>query len=224
MRGYVILAVLFIVFSVIAFAAPFSMTAVFWMAYIFAVISIAYQIYVFKISFSEDGDVKSKFYGFPIAKIGIVYLAIQIVASIVEMILASIIPVWVALIINVVIVALAVIGCIAAETVRDEIFRQDIQLKKDVTAMRNLQSVSASMVGLCNDAEIKVLVQKIADEFRYSDPISSSQTKDAEADLQNQINEMQKAIIDGDYQVAKEFGHKILTGLAERNRLCAMSK
>ena len=61
-RGYIVDAILLIVFSVIAFAAPFAKTGVFWMAYLFGVIAIAYQIYVFKISFDQGEDVKSKFY------------------------------------------------------------------------------------------------------------------------------------------------------------------
>ena len=51
LRGYITLAVLLAVFSVVAFAAPFSKTAVFWLAYVFGVIAIAYQIYVFQMSF-----------------------------------------------------------------------------------------------------------------------------------------------------------------------------
>lgn len=224
LRGYIILGILFVVLSVIAFAIPFSKTVVFWIAYLFAVIAIAYQLYVFKISFSNEGDVKSKFYGFPIAKIGLVYLIVQFVVSVIEMLLAELLPGWAALIANVVIGAAAVIGCIAADAVRTEIARQDMQLKKDVTNMRALQSLSASMVGLCNDADVKVLAQKIANEFKYSDPVSSEQTKDAEAELQCQMNEMQKAIIDGDSQAVKDLGNRILTGLTERNRICALSK
>ena len=88
-RGYIVDAILLIVFSVIAFAAPFAKTGVFWMAYLFGVIAIAYQIYVFQISFNQGDDVKSKFYGFPIARVGVIYLAVQLVLSLIEMCLAA---------------------------------------------------------------------------------------------------------------------------------------
>ena len=61
-RGYFVDVILLIVFSVIAFVAPFAKTGVFWMAYLFVVIAIASQIYVFQISFDQGEDVKSKFY------------------------------------------------------------------------------------------------------------------------------------------------------------------
>ena len=109
-RGYIVDAIVFIIFSVISFAPPFHKTGVFWLAYIFGVIAIVYQIYVFKISFSQGDDVKSKFYGFPIARVGVIYLGIQLVISLIEMCLAAIIPVWVTIIIYMLPIAFGLVG------------------------------------------------------------------------------------------------------------------
>lgn len=224
LRGYIALAIVFIVFSVIAFTAPFSITAPFWIAYIFGVIAIAYQIYVFKMSFAKGEGVKSKFYGFPIAKIGVVYLATQLVLSFVEMCLATFVPGWIVIIVNVISVAVAAIGCIAADAMRDEIVRQDVQLKKDVSNMRALQSLSSTLVGMCSDESLKSELQKLADEFKFSDPVLSEATKEIENDLDVQMKELQKALIDGDFESAKTFCSKLLDGLSERNRVCALNK
>ena len=43
-RGWIVLAVFFIIDSVIAFALPFAHTGVFWLSYIFSVIAIAVQV------------------------------------------------------------------------------------------------------------------------------------------------------------------------------------
>jgi hypothetical protein len=223
-RGYIILAVIFIVLTVIAFAAPFTKTGVFWIAYLFGIAAIAFQIYIFKISFSGEGDAKSKFYGIPIANVGVIYLIAQIIASLLEMILSSMMPLWVALILDVVIVALAIVGSIAADIMRDEIARQDTGLKKNVENMRSLQSVTASLVGLAMNPDTKKIMQNLADEFKYSDPVSSEQSCDIEAELQAQAGELQKALIDGDDQSGKELANKMLANLKERNRLCALSK
>ena len=223
-RGYITLAVLLAVFSVVAFAAPFSKTMVFWLAYIFAVAAIAYQIYVFQISFSDTGDVRSKFYGFPIARVGVLYLLVQLVLSLMQMAFAAVFPTWLAVIINVLPAAFAVVGCIAADVMRDEIARQDTRMKTDVAAMRALQSMSAALAGQCSDDDAKKAVQKVADAFRFSDPVSSEQTKDLEKELQNQMDEIQKAIIDGDFTLMNILCGRILGSLAERNRICALNK
>lgn len=223
-RGYIVDAVLLIVFSVIAFAAPFAKTGVFWMAYLFGVIAIAYQIYVFQISFSQGDDVKSKFYGFPIARVGVIYLAVQLVISLIEMCLAAIVPVWVAVIVNILPIAFALIGCIAAEVMRDEIVRQDIKIKTDVGNMRALQSQTASFVGMCQDAEVKKLLQDLADEFKYSDPVSSESTKEMETELKFLVNEIQRSLVDGDMKSVKDFLVRVKASLAERNQVCKLGK
>lgn len=223
-RGCIVLSVILVVISVIAFAIPFSKTPTFWLAYIFSVIAILFQVYVYKISFADAEDVKSKFYGFPIARVGIIYLIVQLLLSLVEMILAAIVPTWVAIVINILPIAFAIVGCIAAETLRDEIVEQDNKLKKNLNNMRNLQSMSASLVGMCSNDEMKEMVQKLADDFKYSDPVSSEQTTEIENDLNIQLKELQKALIDGDYESAKTFCGKLLSDLSERNRICALNK
>ena len=150
-RGLIVLAIVLAVFSLIAFAIPFAHTAVFWIAYGFGVLAILFQLYIFKTSFAGNGDAKSRFYGFPIARLGIYYLVAQLILSVIEMALAGLIPSWPVIIVNVLALAFALIGCITAETMRDEIVQQDNKLKKNVSAMRELQSLAASMVGQCGD-------------------------------------------------------------------------
>lgn len=224
LRGYLIIGIVFIVYSVIAFAVPFSKTSVFWLAYLFAVISVAYQIYIYRITFGGERTVKSKFYGFPIAKIGVVYMAAQLVVSVVQMAVASMLPLWIALICNVIIAAVAIVGCIAADAMRDEIERQDVQIKKNVNNMRELQSLSYSLVGICQDAELKKTMQNLSDEFKYSDPVSSEQTEEMEKEIKNLLDELQRVILDSDLDSVNKLNGMVLTKLKERNRICALSK
>ena len=222
-RGIIMLAILLAVFSIIAFIIPFPKNTVFWVAYICGVFAILFQLYIFKSSFGK-ADARSRFYGFPIARLGIYYLVIQLIASIVEIALSKFLPTWVVIIINVLILAFALIGCITTETMRDEIAVQDAKLKKNVSNMRELQSISAALVGQCNDEEMKKSLQKLADEFRYSDPITSEKTEDLEADMHSRISDLQQAITDGDVDGAKSLCEKLFECLTERNRICAINK
>ena len=222
-RGIITLAVLFVVFTVIAFVIPFPKTTVFWIAYLCGVFAILFQVYIFKSSFGNE-DARSRFYGFPIARLGIIYLVIQLIASIAEIALAKFIPAWIVIVINVLILAFALIGCITSETMRDEIAKQDGKLKKSVFNMRELQSISATLVDQCSDENLKKDLKKLADEFRYSDPLSSDKTKVLEADLQSRVSDLQQAIVDGDIEGAKALCSKISGCLKERNRICALSK
>lgn len=223
-RGYAILAIIFVVYSVIVFAAPFPMTAVFWIAYLFGVVAIAAQLYLFGVLFEKGTGAKSKFYGFPIVKIGAIYLIVQIVLSLVQMIMAKVMPAWIAVIIDVLVAAVVAVGCIAADVMRDEIERQDVQLKKDVTNMRDLQSLTASLSGLCKSDNAKKMMRQLANDFSDSDPVSSDATLEHEQELKFMVNEIQKALIDGDEKSAMNFCERVGNVLVERNRVCKRSK
>lgn len=223
-RGYIILAILLVVFSIIAFAIPFAKTPVFWLSYGFGVFAILFQLYVFRISGVSGGDARSRFYGFPIARIGIYYLVGQLVFSLIEMALAAVIPAWIPTLLNILLAALAIVGCITVDTMRDEIVQQDIKLKKNVSNMRQLQSLSAALVGQCSDKGIKPLLQKIADEFRYSDPVTSNETADLEDDMREQLGNIQQSLVEGDTEGTRKLCARLMTSLAERNRICAVNK
>lgn len=223
-RGLIILAIVLAVFSLIAFAVPFAHTTLFWVAYGFGVFAILFQLYIFKTSFAGNDDAKSRFYGFPIARLGVYYLITQLILSVIEFALAGLIPVWPAVIVNVLVLAFVLIGCITAETMRDEIVQQDNKLKKNVSAMRELQSMAASIVGQCSDEEMKSIVKKIADELRFSDPVSSDATAELENEMRSQLSDIQQAIVEGDVNGTKTLCTKLLETSAERNRVCSISK
>ncbi|MBQ9038546.1 MAG: hypothetical protein IJ119_03555 [Clostridia bacterium] len=223
-RSLIIIAIALVVFSVIAFAIPFAHTTAFWVAYGFGALAILFQLYIFKASFAGDGDAKSRFYGFPIARLGVYYLVVQLIVSVIEMALARVIPTGGAVAINVLLLALAVVGCITVDAMRDEIIRQDTALKKNVGNMRELQSLSAALVGQCADASLKPTLQKLADEFRYSDPVSSEKTLELEEDMKLQLGDIQQALVEGDSDGAKKLCGKLMGSLAERNRVCSVSK
>ena len=117
----------------------------------------------------------------------------------------------------------AAVGFIAADAMRDEVERQDVQLKKDVSAMRALQSKVNGIVGLCG-ADIRPEVTKLAEELRYSDPVSSEALAEIEAELTAYADELQAAVVDGDNASARELCRKISVTLLERNRLCKLNK
>lgn len=222
-RGLLTIAVLLAIFSVIAFVIPGPKSLKFWFAYASGVFAILFQLYILKISLGKE-DAKSRFYGFPIARLGFYYLIIQLIVSIAEIATAQFVRGWVFVVINVIIFCIALIGCITTETMRDEIIRQDNSLKQNVSNMRELQSISAALVNQTNDAEMKATLKKLADEFRYSDPITSDKTGELEADLKSQLENLQQAISDGDTENARILCSKLSGCLKERNRICSVNK
>ena len=222
-KAFIAIAILLAIFSVITFVIPFPKTNKFWFAYASGVFAILFQLYILKISLGKE-DAKSRFYGFPIARLGVYYLVIQLIVSIAEIATAQFVPGWIFVVINVIIFCIALIGCITTETMRDEIVRQDDLLKQDVSNMRELQSISAALMDQTNDIELKALLKKLADDFRYSDPKTSEKTSELEADMKCRLGDLQQAITEGDIAGAKALCEKLTGCLRERNRICSVNK
>ena len=222
-RTWIVLAIILVVYSVIAFALPFVHTAVFWLSYLFAVVAIAVQVYVLHTAFMKEQSVKSKFYGFPVANVGFFYLVAQLVLGLIMMALAAKIAVWIPVVLYVILLGVAAVGFIAADAMHDEVERQDVQLKKDVSVMRGLQSKVNGIVGLCG-ADVREDVVKLAEELRYSDPVSNDALAEIEGELSTCVDELQAAVVDGESTAIRELCRKASVTLMERNRLCKLNK
>ena len=90
--------------------------------------------------------------------------------------------------------------------------------------MRMLQSKAASLRDQCDDAGAKEALAKMAEAFRYSDPVSSDETIAIEEDLANYVDELQTALAEGDYANVAALCARISPLLAERNQMCKANK
>ena len=220
MRGIVGLGVLLVLYILVAFLIPFVHTATFWVSFVFTLIAFAVVAASIYIAFVQNPDAKSRFYGFPIAKIGVIYGLVQLIAGFIFMVLSPWAPVWAAVLVYAIALGAAVIGLISAEAVVSEIHAQDNKLKKDVSLMRSLQSKVNQIATQSENAEIKAL----AEEFRYSDPVSSDALGEIERDLVAVVDTLQTAFVDGDNDAVAQLCRKALVLLAERNRICKLNK
>lgn len=225
-RWWVILGAVLVVYNVIVFAVPFPKNPVFFLSWLFTLAAIGAQGYVVRTAFYRGEGVRSKFYGWPIAKIGLVYLAVQLALGLAFMALglAVSVPVWLPLVLYVVLLGVSAAGFVAADAVRDEVVRQDVKLVKDTSFMRSLQARAAALPGLTQDAQLARLLEQFAEAVRYSDPVSGETLRDVEAELTACVDELQRAVAEGDTSSAQTLMQKAKAVLADRNRLCKLNK
>lgn len=225
MKILVFIGIALVVFNVISFVVPFTKSGVFWVSYGFGMSAILIQLAVIKLAFDGTEDIRSKFYSFPIARIGVIYGICQLLLSVASMALGNLIPVWIPIVLFVLMLAAAAVGLIATDVVRDTIVKQDEKLIKNVSMMRNLQSKMNVMISQTDvSGELKSSLEVLADEIKYSDPVSGDSTEQIEQELYFNIEELQKAIVDGDETSAEILCKKTKGILAERNRLCKLNK
>ena len=215
-------AILLVLYLLVVFLIPFAKTPVFWLSFGYTLAAFAVAGAAFWIAFLRHPGAKSRFYGFPIAKIGAVYWLVQLIAGMLAMALGSWIPVWLAVLVYTAVLGAATIGLIAADAVADEIHAQDDKLKKNVTVMRTLRSQVSQLD--CTDPEAAAAVKKFAEELHYSDPVSSPALEEAERDLSAAVANLQSAVMDNDTPAIKQLCRTASRLLTERNRLCKLNK
>ena len=220
LRGSICLGVVLALYLLVAFLIPFAKTAVFWLSFGFTLAAFGVTAFSLYIAFLKKPDARSRFYGFPIAKIGVIYGGAQLLLGLLFMALGKWVPVWVAALVYAIALGAAVIGLVSADAVAEEIHTQDEQLKANVAFMRALQSKVNQMSAQCSLPEIK----QFSEEVRYSDPVSSSALADIERDLSAAVEDLQAAIVDGDNGAALQLVKKADNLLKERNRLCKLNK
>lgn len=223
-RGALALGILLVLYILVAFLIPFHKTAVFWLAFVFTLAAFAVVGLSVYVAFERDPAVKSRFYGFPIARIGVIYFLFQLVAGLIFMALGTIAPWWLAVLIFAIALGAAALGLIATDAVVDEIQAQDEKLKTNVSLMRSLQSKLGQLSALCADADAAGAVERFAGELRYSDPVSGEASADVERDLSAAVDELSAAVTDGDSTAVIQLCRKASALLAERNRLCKLGK
>lgn len=223
-RTVATVALLLALFNLVAFIIPFARTTSFWLGYIFTSVAILAQLPLMLYAFMPKGSLRNSLYGFPIARLSLIYLLVQAVIGLLCMLLAAWLPFSVALIVQAVVLALTMIGCMATSAIRDEIHHQDARLQKDVSVMRELCSRAGALAGQAQGEVVQEQLRKLADDFRYSDPVSSEATFPLESDLRACMDNLEHAFTDGDMDGVAKLCPKTAALLAERNRLCKLNK
>lgn len=186
----------------------------------------AVQVYVIHTAFSRGEGVRSRFYGFPIARIGVLYFLVQLALGLLFMALGAAVsvPFWIPLVLYAALLGAAAVGFVAADAARDQVEGQEEKLKKDTGCMRALQAKIASVVPLAQDGQVRKALEKFSEDLRFSDPVSGESLKDMEKDLAACVNEIQQAVAEGDNASALILVGKGAVLLAERNRICKANK
>ena len=191
-KAYAILGLLFVLVSIIAFAVPTMKTATFWIAYGFTAAAFIAQVILWKAAFGKEEALKSKFLGFPVAHIGIVYAIIQTVAFAVFLFVPTL-PAWGAIIVCSVIAGVSAVCMISADAGRNVIQRVEAKVQKKVFYIRELQADVELITAAETDADTKAALTRLAEKIRFSDPMSNERLEDLENKISAKVSELKTA-------------------------------
>ena len=189
--GYLILTIVLIVFAVIAFAAPFEKTPVFWVSFVFGLLAICFQIPLWNNALGGE-TLKSKYLGFPVLHIGVAYLIIQLIVSIIMMAVPGI-PLWIAIIVDVVILAITCALVTSGGVARTAIEETEEKIQLKTSFIKGLKADVDVLLSKETDTEVKEALRRLSDEIRYSDPMSNSALDSIEAEISDRLVSISEA-------------------------------
>lgn len=215
-KGYVILGILFTLVSIIAFAVPTLKTATFWIAYVFTAAAFAAQIIIWRTALGKEA-LKSKFLGFPVVHIGIVYAIIQTVAFAVFL-FAPTLPVWSAIVVCSIIAGVSAVCMISTDAGLNEIERVEAEVQEKVFFIRELQADIELIATTETDADTKAELTRLAEKISFSDPMSNEQLMDLENKISTKVLKLKTAT--NKVEIITE----LTLLLDERNKKCKILK
>ncbi len=205
---------------------PFPKYAASWISFGFTLAAIAISLVIAFYANRGDGSITSKVYGFPVLRVGYLYLAVQFVVGAVICLIAALIevPFWIPLLLSLLLLAAAGVGVIATDNVRDHVQAMDRETERVTKAVKTFRLDMASVLDRCSDSVVKRELEKLAEAIRYSDPVSSEATESIERELGMAIEDLKVDVRRKSQEELLEQIQEVKSLLTERNRICKANK
>ena len=100
----------------------------------------------------------------------------------------------------------------------------EADVRRSVSAMRLLTQEADSIAALAADADLQEKLTALADDLRYSDPISAPELRDLESRIRSNIAILRDEVEDGKAEQARQRVESLRRFVAERNRKCLALK
>jgi len=192
-----IIAIGFAVYNLLVFVIPFQRGTVFWVAYIFAALTILAQAAMDWLAFRNADTLKRMFLGIPIVKISFRCLCAQLFVCAVLMIVASFVSfsAWKAIIPCVLIFTIAAINITKADWSREIIEKIDTKHLASTKFMHEFRADLLSLMPRVSEGTLKAKLEKLSEAIRYSDPVSIEGIAELEAEMSRQLALLKQAIL-----------------------------
>ena len=181
-------------FNVVCFITPeewygtSKYSGTFWTGYAFImgafVLHLIYAVFAFR-----ENNAKKRALNNPITIISFFELGIMIAVGTVCLMVPSL-PNWIGIIVCYTVLALSVVFLVSAKAVEENKLAANERLNNNTAFMRELTDYASSMVRGSKADSIHRATESIYEAIRYSDPISSGETREYEEEISNALKDL----------------------------------
>lgn len=218
-----VLGIIFVVYNLFVFLLCQPRTVVFVISYVFMLLAFASQLVSLKLSV-KTLDVQTVFFGIPMIQLSIFYFFAELFASAVFMFFQDLVGFKIPLLIQVLLLACYLVVAILSVAGRDaaKASKDNVQVK--VTALKSMGVDVEMLAASAQDAALRTRLKKLAENIRYSDPMSTPAVEDVEAQIHQGIQELRVYCENGDTDSAAQACGRLDLLLVERNKKLMLSK
>lgn len=181
-------------FVAVVFLLPISRNAVFYVAFAMTLVSFGLVAFAYVQSFLHDNTLSSKLLGFPIFRVSLIALALQMLVFVTLGALSALCPIWLAVIIEGLVLAGTAVCLIATEAARGVVEEAEVKLTDRTQMIKRLRAQAETVVSLQTNEHIKTEVERLSQALRYSDPVSSDATKEVELEIEKLLGKLYNGV------------------------------
>lgn len=224
---FVIWAILFVLFNVVAFVSvgwegQEKYTASFWVGYIFITLALVGQLLCAKVAF-EAKNLTKLFYNLPLISVSWTGLLVSFVIGVLCMLISPL-PYWVGVIVCSIVLAITAIAVIKANVVAEAVTEIDKKIKTQTFFIKSLTIDAEGLLARANSEEMKVECKKVYDTIRYSDPMSHEALSGVESQITLKFAELANAVNNGDAMAVTKSAKEVCVLVDDRNKKCRIVK
>lgn len=227
-RYLIITFIILVIYNVAIFAIPFpnNSEATFWLSWVFGLVAIIAQPVIAYYALKDSESLKSKLYGWPIIKLGYIYLVIQMILTVIFLVVGCFvkIPVWIFIVPTVLVLGFTSIGLITTKTYKEEIEKMEEAAPLNITFIKELRADTKTLANIYQDKPFGKDLEKLAEEVRFSDPVSSDAVINVETKIAQKYEELKETINKAEIDVVKQSINELMYLVQERNQRVKSNK
>lgn len=186
-----IVAVCFIIISVISFVIPGNRTGAFWLLY--GVVAAMFLLLLYTVGVaSRHLEGKTGFLSFAPIKTSLICLILQTILLFVYLLIPAI-PNWICIIVSVIFLGIMLISIFAVGGGKAYVDKVDEHIQSKTQFIQNLKTEATVLMSSEKDPVVKKELAALVEKIRLSDPMSTDGLKEVEAKIGAKFTELSAA-------------------------------
>lgn len=199
-------------------------TGTFWTSYVFTMVAfIAVAVSVWSTRY-QNITMRDWLFGYPVIMHCTVYLTVQVVLSVVFMLFQDDIAWGIAFAVQFLVLAVFAVMVLSCFMSKQAIEGVDNKIRQSTVFIKMLRTDAELAAAQASDPVVRATFNDLAEQARYSDPVSNPALADLERQIAVQLAEAKNYLTNGNDVAAHECGKKAALLLKERNMKCKALK